>query len=193
MAPRSPTPQRLCSTSSPTTMADPASPGCAHSTGMASSCASWIAGLRFSSPLTDPVCSLSTIQSPVPVLRRMSRWTTGTASCNGSARYGTATRSGRTITASCATWRPPTPLGQGGLAYLAVQVPGGAARRVATVGGINYSAAPRSNGPVAPNPFVAGPHLLGCSASADRATVLNPDKGTVSLWRLSDGLELRTH
>ena len=63
------------------------------------------------------------------------------------------------------------PLGQGGLAYLAVQVPGGAARRVATVGGINYSAVPRSNGPVAPYPFVAGPHLLGCSASADRATV----------------------
>jgi len=85
------------------------------------------------------------------------------------------------------------PLGQGGLAYLAVQVPGEAARRVATVGGINYSSAPRSSGPVAPIPFTAGPHLLGCSASADRATVLNPARGTISLWRLSDGLELRTH
>lgn len=85
------------------------------------------------------------------------------------------------------------PRGQGGLANLAVQVPGAAARRVATVGGINYSAAPRSSGPVAPIPFVGGPHLLACSASANRAVVLNPAKGIVSLWRLSDGLELRTH
>ena len=85
------------------------------------------------------------------------------------------------------------PLGQGGLAYLVLQLPGSAARRVATVGGINYSAPPRSNGPVVPIPFMAGPHLLACSASADRAAVLDPAKGTVALWRLSDGLELRTH
>src|SRR2546427_11900241 len=51
------------------------------------------------------------------------------------------------------------PLGQGGLAYLAVQVPGEAARRVATVRGVKYCLAPLTSRPGAASPFCAGAHL----------------------------------
>jgi hypothetical protein len=84
--------------------------------------------------------------------------------------------------------------GQGGVAYLEEVVPGSEARRVATVGGIAYFPAPQTNtGGPAPVPFIAGPHLLACSAVADRAVIQNPSKGLVSVVRLSDGAELSTY
>ena len=85
------------------------------------------------------------------------------------------------------------PTGQGGVAFLNEQLPGSPPRRVAIVGGVAYFPAAPSSGGGAPAPFIAGPHLLACSVSADRAVVLNPASGIVSLWRLSDGVELRTH
>ena len=95
--------------------ADPASLGCARSTGMVSSCASWSAGLPCSSLRMGRVCLLSTIRLTEPGQRRMSPWTTGIMSCNVSARYGTARRSGRTTTAACVTSRTPIPWGRAAL------------------------------------------------------------------------------
>ena len=83
--------------------------------------------------------------------------------------------------------------GQNGLAYLDVRVPGEPVRRVATLGAIIYIPPAGSNGGGAPSPFIAGPRLLACSTSADRAVILNPSSGTISVLRLSDGTKVGAH
>jgi hypothetical protein len=86
------------------------------------------------------------------------------------------------------------PSGQGGVAYLEEQLPGSLPGRVAAVGGIAYFPPARSNGGGGvPAPFIAGPHILACSVLTDRAVLLYPAKGSVSVVRLSDGAELRSH
>jgi hypothetical protein len=83
--------------------------------------------------------------------------------------------------------------GRGGVAYLELAVPGGAARRVATVGYITYLPPVPGNGGGAPSAFISGPHLAACSMRADRAVILDPETGNASVFRLSDGSRVLQH
>jgi hypothetical protein len=82
--------------------------------------------------------------------------------------------------------------GMGGIASLELVMPGDQPRRVSGPGFITYIPM-QSNGGPASTPFVSGPHLLACSVAADRAVVLDPETGTVTVFRLSDGASLMRH
>ena len=84
--------------------------------------------------------------------------------------------------------------GHSGLANLYERIPGQPGRRVESVGAISYLPPVAStNGGGLATPFVSGPEILACSVATDRVVLLNPATGTVSVRRLSDGVELRAH